>query len=89
MSGDLMVGTFSCSRGRVLVGQQRLKCRRGSWSDSIPVCTGESWAELPVLSDERFTSEEAGQEIVFIVNVWLQLDTSVLILSFVYSNRPM
>ena len=53
------------------------------------MCTGESWAELPVLSDERFTSEEAGQEIVFIVNVWLQLDTSVLILSFVYSNRQL
>ena len=38
----MVMATFACDAGRVLVGQSRLKCRDGQWSDSIPVCAGDS-----------------------------------------------
>ena len=41
-TGEMVMANFSCHPGRVLVGQPRLKCRGGQWSDSIPVCAGES-----------------------------------------------
>jgi len=33
-------GTFSCKNGFALVGDRRLKCRKGAWSSAPPLCAG-------------------------------------------------
>ena len=55
-SGELTVGRFSCSRGRVLVGPHTLKCRAGTWSDSFPVCTGQYKSKRSVQVPQVSTS---------------------------------
>ena len=59
-SGELTVGRFSCSRGRVLVGPHTLKCRAGTWSDSFPVCTGQYRSQR---SADRRSSRSPNPEI--------------------------
>jgi len=38
--GNSWTGTFSCKNGFALVGDSRLKCRKGAWSSSPPLCAG-------------------------------------------------
>jgi len=38
--GNSWTGTFSCKNGFALVGDRRLKCRRGAWSSTPPLCAG-------------------------------------------------
>merc|ERR1719209_227220 len=36
----MRTGTFSCNNGFSLVGDSRLKCRKGAWSSTPPLCAG-------------------------------------------------
>jgi len=38
--GNSWTGTFSCKNGFALVGDRRLKCRKGAWSSTPPLCAG-------------------------------------------------
>ena len=57
-TGDSMswTGKFTCQPGYSLVGSKTVKCRRGQWSSSIPVCTalvGCDPRDLPAIQHGR------------------------------------
>ena len=66
----MVMATFSCDAGLVLVGQPRLKCRDGQWSDSIPVCAGDSQG-APLFSQMT----DLQDRILFISARYLKYDT--------------
>jgi len=59
----LWTGTFSCNPGYTLVGNTRLKCRKGVWSSSLPTCTAMGKcdpSELPEISNGEKKSHKPG-----------------------------
>jgi len=59
----LWTGTFSCDPGYTLVGNTRLKCRKGVWSSSLPTCTAMGKcdpSDLPEISHGEKKSHKPG-----------------------------
>ena len=38
---NFLTGKFRCNPGFILSGPSSLKCRGGTWSGNLPVCTGK------------------------------------------------
>jgi len=62
--GDhLWTGIFNCNPGFTLVGNTRLKCRKGVWSSSLPTCTAMGKCdpnELPDIAHGEKKSHKPG-----------------------------